>query len=206
MLRMKWGIQKCPQNGENFSTPPPHPPTPRVLVSRTQLQTPPPPVPLPSIHVNPPPPLPHPHFKRPCPPLPPPVSLQLQPKCLLASLAHCHGTTLHCPLLGAPLFPGAGKEVVSSQKTSCVNLVDLAGSERVKRSGVEGKELKEVCQAPRCLVPVRSAEVGLVTCLTNHQGNTLGREKIIWSCIRESICDQRKHKIVGCGGQDMCNF
>eukprot|EP00668_Euglena_longa_P004070 GGOE01004771.1.p1 GENE.GGOE01004771.1~~GGOE01004771.1.p1 ORF type:complete len:976 (-),score=328.12 GGOE01004771.1:708-3635(-) len=44
-----------------------------------------------------------------------------------------------------------GKEVVSSQKTSCVNLVDLAGSERVKRSGVEGKELKEAVNINKSL-------------------------------------------------------
>ena len=43
MLRMKWGIQKCPQNGEKISIPPNPPPTPRGLVSRTELQTPPPP-------------------------------------------------------------------------------------------------------------------------------------------------------------------
>ena len=45
----------------------------------------------------------------------------------------------------------SGKEVVSSQKTSCVNLVDLAGSERVKRSGVEGKELKEAVNINKSL-------------------------------------------------------
>ena len=38
MLRMKWGIQKCPQNGEKSSTPPPPPPDPPS--PGTELQTP----------------------------------------------------------------------------------------------------------------------------------------------------------------------
>ena len=46
MLKMKWGIEKCPKNRRNFfrpplPPPPALPPTPRGLVSRTELQTPP---------------------------------------------------------------------------------------------------------------------------------------------------------------------